>query len=119
MTELVSLTQVKQALRYPLDVTLDDDALYAKLEAAHELVLDRMKQIVTDDVTVKDARVVEVNAWTSDTAPQAVKAAIIECVADMDADRGDRATPDESRRHWALPPRAHGFLALRRDPTLR
>lgn len=119
-TDLVTLTELKQALRYPLDVHEDDDALYAKLAAAHERVMDAEKQIVTDDATVKAARVAEVNAWTSDTAPMAVKAAIIEEVADADANRGDRATSsDEARRHWALSPRAAAFLTLKRDPTVR
>ena len=119
MTELVSLTQVKQALRLPLDVDLDDDALYAKLEHAHDLVLSYVKTRVTDDATVKAAWVATVDAWTSDTAPQAVKAAILETVADLDADRGDRSDQNDSRRHWALSPRAAGFLAMKRDPVVR
>jgi hypothetical protein len=118
-TDLVTLTQAKQSLRLPLDVDLDDDALYAKLEHAHALVLDYVKTRCTDDQTVKDAWVATVNAWTSDTAPPAVKAAILEMVADLDADRGDRTDANEEQRHWALSPRAAGFLSMKRDPVLR
>jgi hypothetical protein len=119
MTELVSLTQAKQRLRLPLDVDLDDDALYGMLEEAHALVLSVVKTKVTDDATVKAAWVATVDAWTSDTAPRAVKAAILETVADLDADRGDRSNTDPERRHWALSPRAAGFLTMTRAPVLR
>lgn len=117
-TDLLTLTELKQALRYPLDVHEDDDALYEKLIQAHDLVLTAMKQIVTDDATVKAARVAEVDAWTADTAPRAVKAAIIDTVGDLDLDRGDKGDND-ARRHWALPPRAAGALTMKRDPVVR
>ena len=118
-TDLVTLTQAKQYVRAPLDVHEDDDALYVNLMTAHALVLDACRQQVTDDATVKAAHVSVVDAWTSDTAPRAVKAAILETFADLDADRGDRSDKTDAQRHWALSPRAAGFLSFTRDPTVR
>ncbi|HET9270556.1 MAG TPA: hypothetical protein VFO31_20405 [Vicinamibacterales bacterium] len=119
MTELINLTQAKQHLRYPLDVDADDDALYQKLELAHGLVLDFCKAYVSDDAAAVAAWYATVDAWTSDTAPAGVRAAILETLSDLDADRGDRNAPAEGQRYHTLPPRAAGFLVRIKDPVLR
>lgn len=124
MTELVSLTQAKQAVERPLDVTLDDDDLYARLEWAHALVLKRAKNYNPadpSDPTEKDAHVAAVDAWTSDTAPAQVKAAIIAQFEELSGLRGDEpgVSTQEDRRHWALSPRAAGFMTLFNDPVVR
>lgn len=120
MIPIVTLTQAKQHLRLPLDVTLDDDALDVLLEVAHGLVRDKCKSYCGDPVTAADAiaaAYAAVDAWTADTAPPGVRAAILQTIADLDLDRN--TLRDTAPRYHSLSPRAEGFLALVRDPVLR
>ena len=119
MTELITLTQAKQHLNRPLDVTLDDDALYLILELAHGRVLNECKHYCSTDSTEVALAYANVDAWTSDTAPAGVKAAILEEFGAICADRGDTGDRKESDRYYNLSPRAAGFLTLHRDPVLR
>jgi hypothetical protein len=118
-TEVITLTQAKQHLRMPLDVHQDDDSLYVLLEIAHGLVFDKCKSYCSDDEDVSAAQYAVVDAWTSDTAPAGVRAAILETLSDLDRNRGDASNRDTAPRYHSLSPRAEGFLALVRDPVLR
>jgi hypothetical protein len=117
--DIISLSQAKEHVNAPLSVTEGDNALFVLLEIAHGLVLDKCKSYCSDDVDVSAAQYAVVAAWTSDTAPPGVKAAILWAFSDMFKARGDDPESAAASRYHSLSPRAEGFLALVRDPVLR
>jgi hypothetical protein len=119
VTDIITLEQAKSYVRAPLDVHQDDDAYYLMLEIAHQLVLDHCRQYCSSDATEVATAYALVNAWTVDTAPAGVKAAILETFRDLDSDRGDAEVNHEARRPYSLSPRAAGYLVRLRDPVLR
>lgn len=85
LQELVTLDQLKQHLKLPLDVDTEDDDLSLKLSVAHEMVMDYLTQRISDS----DAWEATVDAWTADTAPKRVMAAILVQAAHLYRFRGD------------------------------
>jgi hypothetical protein len=111
MPELVSLDQVKEHLRITSDH--EDDDLQRKLDQAHALVFDYVRQRIADE----DAWQAQIDAWTESTAPAQVLAAIERQCADLYRRRGDDET-DLQREPGGLSPDAKSCLYRFRDPAL-
>jgi hypothetical protein len=112
MADLVTLAQAKKHLRLPLVGSHEDDDLYAKLAQAHAMVLDYVNQRRDDD-TWADT----VAAWTDETAPKQVTAAILTMVGVIYRFRGD----DEEAPKWSdghMPPMVRMMLDRLRDPAV-
>lgn len=110
--EIVTLAQAKAHLR--ITSAAEDADLALKLEDAHALVLD----YVADS---KDADyVTAMEAWDDETAPKAIRAAILRTFGDLTRFRGNDDDPSETRVDGtsALSPRARQLLRLYRDPAL-
>lgn len=115
--EIVTLAQAKQHLRLPSSSgspSLEDADLADKLEDAHALVLDYVADGKTDDYQTA------MEAWDADTAPRAVRAAILRTFGDLHRFRGNDDDPAEVRVDgtFALSPRARQLLRLYRDPAI-
>jgi Phage gp6-like head-tail connector protein len=78
----VSLTIAKQHVN--VVGTFDDAILEVYLEAAHRIVLDRLERATTDS----DLLALMV-AWTAETVPGPVKAAVLVQLAELYRFRGD------------------------------
>lgn len=111
---IVTLEQVKQHLRLPLDSSCDDEAddLTLKLRQAHGLVLDYIARADDDDWTE------EMLAWTKTTAPPAVQAAILRQVAHLWRFRGDDDDDGPTVDGTDLTPRVKQLLRMYRDPVI-
>ena len=114
MEILVDLKTAKRSLKLPLDVTAEDKDLQLKLDVAHEVIEDYIKQRRDADDGVTWAA--EVDAWDADSAPKRVVQAIVLQFADLYRFRGDdvesRQQPDD------LAPGVRALLKRLRDPAL-
>jgi hypothetical protein len=122
LVELVTLDQAKQHLKLSLDADSEDDDLQLKLFVAHELVIDYLTQRVSD----ADAWSATVSAWTAETAPKRVLAAILVQFAHLYTFRGDDG-PNEVGGRWkaevqgdigAISPDVIMLLYRFRDPAI-
>lgn len=113
--ELVSLAMLKGHLRIALDFTAEDDDLQLKLDMATVVVLDFVDQRVSD----AEAWAATVAAWTEDTVPAQVQAAILNQAAYLYRFRGDDPSQDEPKReNGYLPPSVTMWLTRLKDPAL-
>ena len=119
MAALVTIDEALEHLKWPEAAALTPAAvadLQAKLDTAHELVLEYVGQKLDDAAAPWAA---EVAAWTSATAPRRVRAAILEMTATLDADRGDAAVPvGDLGELGELPRRVVVLLHRLRDPGI-
>jgi hypothetical protein len=106
VANLVTLSQAKSHLRV-IDDAQDDDIL-GKLDAAESIVLDYINTTVTWRTTTA--------AWTEDTVPTFVRAAILLQLGELFKFRGDNDGP----KHEAgqLSPVVTNLLRRSRDPVL-
>jgi hypothetical protein len=114
-TVLLTIDDALAHLKWPTAATLEPSDvadLQRKLDAAHELVLDVVKDRIGDTAAAWAA---EVDAWTPATAPRRVLVAILEVTAELDAYRGD-VSP--ARDLGTLAPGAALLLYRLRDPSL-
>lgn len=113
MEELVTLDQLKAHLK--LSGTAEDDDLQMKLEQAQEMVISYVNQRVSDG----DTWSVSVNAWTDETAPKVVLAAILRMAGHLYRFRGDDSAQDQPKMELGELPRDVTMLLYRhRDPAL-
>lgn len=110
--DIVSLVEAKQHLRITSDAENAD--LTSKLLDAHGLVLDYVADGKSDDYQTA------MLAWDDESAPRAVRAAILRTFGDLVRFRGNDDDPAEVRVDgaFALSPRARQLLRLYRDPAL-
>lgn len=109
--DLVSLDQVKAHLRLT-GITLpaaDSDLLELYVLHATATVID---YIARPD----DDWIAEIEAWTDETVPPAVQAAILLQVAELYRFRGDEDAP--KRENGFLAPQIVTFLCRYRDPAV-
>lgn len=106
--ELVTLDQAKMHAGIT-DNDREED-LTLKLEEAHGLVLDYISRPDADWTA-------EMNAWDADTAPRAVRAAVMRQFADLVRFRGDDED-DAKANGYDLSPRVAQLLRRYRDPAL-
>jgi len=111
---LVTLAQVKQRLKLPLDSDTEDDDLQLQLEIAHEVVMDFVAQRISDQATWQTTA----DAWTADTAPRRVKGAILAQVAWLYRFRGDDTETPAREPGAAICPESAALLMRLRDPAL-
>jgi hypothetical protein len=114
LQELVTLDQAKQHLKLPLDLDTEDEDLALKLFVAHENVMDYLSQRVSDQDTWQET----VDAWTADTAPQRVLAAILAEFAFLYRFRGDDDKAPPMPDGDVVCPAAKRLLLRYRDPAL-
>lgn len=107
--DLVSPALVKKHLRLPSDFTAEDDLIGAYIVHATATILNH---IVRDD----DDWIAEIEAWTDDTVPPPVQAAILQQVAELYRFRGDETAPE--RDLGFLSPTIRALLTSYRDPTV-
>lgn len=110
--EIVTLAQAKQHQRITSDA--ENQNLADTLADAHAMVLDYVADGKgTDYVTA-------MLAWDEESAPRAVRAAILRTFGDLSRFRGNDDDPSETRidGSFALSPRARQVLRLYRDPVL-
>lgn len=112
--ELVTLEEVRRHLRLPvLAATPDEDEdLRMKLYAATAVVLEYLAR--PTDL----AWTAELAAWTIDTVPRVVQAAILVQVAELSRFRGDDAGMTPTPNHGFLSPLVTALLHRYRDLTL-
>lgn len=90
----------------------DDDVIYFKLEQATYMVLE---YIWRDD----DDWIETMIAWTTDTVPKSIQAAVLVQFAELYRFRGDdeqKVIPE--RQHGYLSPMVTAYLHRWRDPTV-
>ena len=111
---LVTLDELKAHLK--ISGTDDDDDLEAKLAEAEAIVLGYVNQRVSDGDDWSDT----VNAWTSETAPREVRAAIKMQAGELYRYRGDDEAADthQKREHGMLSTYVMALLYRYRDPAL-
>ncbi len=114
LQELVTLDQAKQHLKLSLDVDTEDDDLQLKLLVAHEVVMDYLTQRLED----ADEWETTVNAWTADTAPRRVIAAILVQFGDLYRNRGDDPEANKNVEMGTLCPDVVKLLYRLRDPAV-
>jgi len=114
LQEFVTLEQAKQHLKLSLDVDTDDEDLQIKLFVAHEVVMDYLTQRVSE----ASDWAATVQAWTADTVPKRVIAAILIQFGELYRQRGD----DQDRRYTeelgTLCPDVVKLLYRLRDPAV-
>lgn len=108
--EIVSLEQAKAHIRRP-DSDEDDD-LALKLVQAHGLVLDYIARASDDDWTAT------MQAWTDETAPPAVQAAVLRQFAELARFRGDDEDDRGAGDGTDLSPRVKQLLRMYRTPVI-
>src|SRR5678816_3414288 len=120
LQEFVTLEQAKSHLKLSLDADTEDEDLQTKLFVAHEVVMDYLTQRVS---SASDWEAT-VQAWTADTVPKRVIAAILIQFGELYRDRGDSDT-NEVLGRWkaetagefgALSPTVVKLLYRLRDP---
>ncbi len=114
LQELVTLDQAKQHLKLSLDVDTEDEDLQIKLLVAHEVVMDYLTQRLAD----ADEWEATVNAWTADTAPRRVIAAILVQFGDLYRNRGDEPESNRNVEMGTLCPDVVKLLYRLRDPAV-
>ena len=115
MSDLANVDQLKRELKLPLDSTAEDDVLQRKLDDATELVLDYVGQRLGD--TAEDWAET-VAAWTEDTAPKAVIAAVLDLSVALYRFRGDDVEGPKWLEEGHLPPSVRMKLDRLRDPVI-
>ena len=115
MEELVSLDQLKAHIN--VSSSANDDDLQVKLETAQELVIDYINQrLSAAEALVWEA---EIAAWTDETAPKRVRAAILQMGAWLYQHRGDEHPSDSPKLEPGdLPPEVKMYLWRLRDPAI-
>lgn len=106
--EFVTLEQAKA--RTGITDSDRDDDLTMMLEEAHALVLDYIDR--SADTEWHEA----ILAWTSETVPKPVRAAILRQFADLNRFRGD--DDNDKADGLDLSPRVKQLLRLYRDPVV-
>lgn len=117
LNELVTLEQAKQHLKLPdygSPVSAEDDDLQLKLLVAHEVVIDYLSQRISD----QDAWQATVDAWTPETAPKRVLAAILAQFGYLYRRRGDDNDAPPLENGAAVCKDAEWLLIRFRDPAL-
>ena len=115
MEELVSLDQLKAHLN--LTSSANDDDLQVKLETAQALVIHYINQKV--DAAEALLWHAEIAAWTDETAPKQVLAAIRQMGAWLYRHRGDEHPSDSPKlAPGDLPDEVKMYLWRLRDPAL-
>lgn len=109
---IVTLAQAKKAAR--ITNYDDDDDLYARLETAHELVLDYVNNRVDDADDWLDT----ILAWDTDNAPKRIKGAILHTFVHLNRFRGDDDAKIQPPLDNGLPPLVRAMLDRLRDPTV-
>lgn len=107
--DLVSVDLVKQHLRLASDFTAEDDLIGTYILHATAAIVD---YITRDD----DDWIAEIAAWTEDTVPPPVQAAILLQVAEIYRFRGDEDGPN--REIGFVSPQIRALLMPYRDPTI-
>lgn len=107
--DLVSLELAKKHLRLASDFTADDDLIGIYIVQATAAVVD---YVTRDD----DDWIAEIEAWTDETVPAAVQAAILLHVAELYRFRGDEEGP--TREVGFVSPQMRALLTPYRDPTV-
>src|SRR5678816_3413237 len=97
LQEFVTLEQAKSHLKLSLDADTEDEDLQTKLFVAHEVVMDYLTQRVS---SASDWEAT-VQAWTADTVPKRVIAAILIQFGELYRDRGDSDT-NEVLGRWTV-----------------
>ncbi len=115
LQELVTLDQAKSHLKLPaISPDPQDDDLELKLQVAHENVMDYLSQRVSDQDTWQET----VDAWTVDTVPKRVMAAILEEFSFLYRFRGDDEQKAPENPGDSVCPGAKRLLIRFRDPAL-
>jgi hypothetical protein len=112
---LATLDDVKMWLELE-STTAHDEKLQMFIDIASERVRHEAKQIVGDD-EVKAAREVVVDAWTTETVPQAGRAATATLVAHLFGFRGDQAL-GQALEDSDLPLQVRMHLSTLRDHAI-
>jgi hypothetical protein len=110
---LVTLDEAKASIRYP-GLAEEDSDLTLRLLAAEAVVLDYVNQRHGETSPDWAATVA---AWTAETAPPQVKAAVLYMFGDLSRFRGDDEPPPDGGSSL-LPGRVRMWLDFFRDPTV-
>lgn len=109
--EIVTLAQAKQHLRITTDAENQD--LADKLADAHGLVLDYVASAKGADYEAV------MLTWDDESAPRAIRAAILRQFGDLVRFRGNDDDPAEVRVDGStISPRVRQLLRMYRDPAL-
>lgn len=87
--EFFTLDQIKAHLR--VTDTAEDAAIQLYAELAQGLIVDRLERATTDSVVLG-----EIGTWDDETAPAAIRAAVLVQCAELYGRRGDEMPPVES-----------------------
>lgn len=110
MPEVLTLTEAKSHLRITHDH--EDADLNDKLLAATQVVIDYLTRRDTGDGATWNAAMA---AWTTDTVPASVKAAMLVQFGELTRTRGDDQA-QEFQRPTSLSPTVMALLMRYRDP---
>lgn len=118
MADLITLQEAKRHLRLPEEfdspLSAHDEDLQAKIDQATELVLGYIARRSTDTTWAAT-----VAAWTIETAPQVVRAAILRQTAELYRFRGDDPANEAPVTDGGyLSPGVATLLHRLRDPAL-
>lgn len=116
LPSIVTLAQAKRAARIPANSFEEDSDLYLRLEISHEMVLDYVNNRIDD----ADDWLATILTWDADTAPRAVKAAILAMFTYLTRFRGDDAEKEGPPKleQGDLPDQVRMYLKRLRDPTV-
>src|SRR5689334_14817310 len=106
--DLVDLEAAKAHLR--VTTTAEDDDIGGKLEAATQVVVDYLTRAHDTDWNAAMA------AWTADTVPRTVRAAILVQLGELYRLRGDDADAGRQGATADLSPTVKALLMRYRDP---
>lgn len=110
MAALLTLEQAKKHLRLP-DTSAEDDDLQAKLVQAQAIVLDYLRDTTNTTWTAT------MDAWTDETVPATVQAAILMQLGYLYRYRGDE--PDEVKSEYGnLAPGVIACVYRLRQPVI-
>lgn len=112
MHRLITLEQAKKQLRLPVDQSNEDDVINAKIGSAQRLVIDYISDDTDEDLTAVIA------AWTDETVPEDVEAAILLMLTFLYHFRGDDPDGWSRIEHGNLPPDVKMCLYRRRTPVI-
>lgn len=114
LPEFVTLDQLKQRLKLPLEHFEEDDDLLLQLEIAHEMVMDFIAQRVSGLAAWQATA----DAWTESTVPRRVKGAILAQAVWLYRFRGDDTDTPARPAGSAICPESAALLMRLRDPAL-
>lgn len=112
--ELVTLDQVKQRLKLPLDHFEEDEDLKLQLEIAHEVCMDFIAQRISGLAAWQATA----DGWTEGTVPRRVKGAILAQTVWLYRFRGDDTDTPARPQGSAICPESAALLMRLRDPAL-